>query len=337
MTTPFTIFAVRDTFEEIERLVDEGYCPIECSVGGKSIVDEMELDHHGEYSHLPGVAIAAYSQYYSALTPRSRIRLVTCAPVDADACFAAASLLGLVPHPDKDGPPWHKTDLTELATTINAIDLDPIGLNPLELPQGDLVLAWNILMSGNNTSDAAFAAGTHLWGQLTTAQGFRLAPLLKGVVDAEEARRHESVGDLERCDPTRFQNALVEAHRPIMPGGTPTVLCLAETTAWGFDVWYGRQPELGGPEDLAGWEHPVVLALGAQNHDITVGCPNVAVAEILFGKGGLKNVFDLLAPEGWGGREAIGGSPRGETMTKDQLHTAGSKIGGIVADVMRRA
>jgi len=50
-----------------------------------------------------------------------------------------------------------------------------------------------------------------------------------------------------------------------------------------------------------------------------MGCPNEVVAEELFGKGGLKNVFKQLKPEGWGGREAVGGSPRGIRLSWEEV------------------
>lgn len=311
MTNPFPnpLFLIGDTVDRIDRLVSEGgYTPVECSVGGESIVDDLELDHHGEYSHLPGVAIAAYENFLGARAERPFF--VTCAPVDADACFATAALMGLLP------PPTEEENLKHLAWTINQIDVDPIGANPLELPHGDMVLAWNVIMSGNLNTPSAYAAGTYLWEQLVKAPTWRLAPLLSGVKAAEEARRDSAAKDLENCSPTRY--------------GDPTVLCLFETEAWGFDVWYGRSVLTGSPEDLAGWEHPVVLALGKQSQEITVGCPSVEVAEAIFGPGGLKNVFAELQPEGWGGREAIGGSPRSKPMTKDALFTAGVKIASLI-------
>ena len=66
----------------------------------------------------------------------------------------------------------------------------------------------------------------------------------------------------------------------------------------------------------------MIVAL-APNGNITVGAENTEEAEQIFGKGGLKNVFPLLTPEGWGGREAIGGSPRGMKMSwEDTLEAA---------------
>jgi hypothetical protein len=309
-TLPGPVFRVSSDSSEIEELVTSGgFCPIECSIGGKSIVDDLELDHHGEYSHLPGVALAAYKQYPGECVERPF--LVTVPPVDADACFAAAALLGLLPHP-KDGP-GEKNDLTDLAETINKLDLDPIGINPLDLPGGELLLAWNVIMSGNNRSDSGFAAGTYLWQQLTTAMGWRLKPLLAGVEQAEIDRRTNAHADLKHCPQRTFG----------------PVLCLYETEAWGFDVWYDRKP-VAAPVEPHGWEHPVVLALGKQSEEITIGCPNDEVAEACFGPGGLKNVFAELQPEGWGGRESIGGSPRGQELGPEQLWAAGKVVASKV-------
>lgn len=49
-------------------------------------------------------------------------------------------------------------------------------------------------------------------------------------------------------------------------------------------------------------------------------------AEKFFGKGGLKNVFAKIEPQGWGGREAIGGSPRGQKLTREQALEAAKVI-----------
>ena len=46
--------------DQIEVLGEAGFCLVECSVGGRSLVCELELDHHNDYSHLQGVAISAY-------------------------------------------------------------------------------------------------------------------------------------------------------------------------------------------------------------------------------------------------------------------------------------
>jgi hypothetical protein len=307
--------------EEIRRLVAEGaFCPIECSIGGESITDSLLMDHHGELSDADGVAIRAYRDSFGVL--KDKPFFVTCSPVDADACFATAALAGLLPHPSREGPPWLKTDLTELAESINKLDVEPIGLNPLDLPGGDKILAWDALVSGSNRDDLGYMAGVGLWVQLTTAASHLLAPLLEGVKKSEEERRKTSSTELsDKLVHGKYDEGLVVA--------------LYETTAWGFDCWYNRRGFRSGESKsdantVAGWWNPVVLALAERSREITVGCPNQAVAEELFGEGGLKNVFAQLEPEGWGGREAIGGSPRGQEMTEAQLKAAAEKVASLI-------
>ncbi len=297
------------------------FCPIECSIGGESITDDLLMDHHGEHSKLEGVAIRAYRDHFGCRAEHPNF--VTCSPVDADACFATAALAGLLPHPSRsEWPPWLKTDITELAETINKLDVEPVGLNPLELPGGDKVLAWNALTSGCNRDDLGYMAGVGLWVQLTTAdsQSPLFAPLLEGVKKSEEGRRRMAVMDLADALLSRGSTGVDDAD---------LVLSIYESSSWGFDVWYSRLHDY--PADSAkGWAYPVVLALAKQSREITIGCPNQTVAEHLFGEGGLKTVFGKLEPEGWGGREAIGGSPRGAAMTEKQLKTAANKAANMI-------
>ena len=96
----------------------------------------------------------------------------------------------------------------------------------------------------------------------------------------------------------------------------------------GQRFWYGRRDGLpaGSPD---GWEAPVLVTRNARSGAITAGCASPAVAEALLGPGGLMAVFPLLprrADAGWGGREAIGGSPRGAIMTEDDAREAAALI-----------
>lgn len=53
---------------------DLGCCPVECSFGNESVVDEMQLDHHGALSTLPPVAeVAPVIVVYQAQTGRCNI------------------------------------------------------------------------------------------------------------------------------------------------------------------------------------------------------------------------------------------------------------------------
>jgi len=299
--------------DRIRYLVRDDWCPIECSIGGDSIVDDLLMDHHGKYSDLEPVSSRSYRDHYGARRT-SRARFVSCGCPDADATFTIAALAGLIPHPNQiveDVPVFlreQKTkDLTGLAETIGRVDLSPIGLDLTSMDGGDYLLLWNTLMSGQNNDTLGLQTGVGLWRTLLNATQRTLKPLLDAALETVRIRRDGALADLENSEQVGH------------------VLAIKDSTTWGFDVWYSRIEEY--PADtIEGWKHPVVIALVANGQNITVGCPNKEVAELLYGPGGLKNIFTTLSPEGWGGREAIGGSPRGSIMTWEQTLEAATVL-----------
>jgi len=291
--------------EEIKQLVSEGYCPVECSLGGESIVDDLVMDHHGEHSNLEAVSLRSYRDHYGARSEDPRF--VTTGVADADCCFTVASLAGTIPHPDREVgelPPHIKAsltrDLTALAETIARVDVSPIGLNIPELDGGDILLTWNA-MTSNARDSLGFAAGVGLWRSLLEGNPAQLNHFISAAKKAEEGRVNASNLDLVERGEQRDR-----------------VLLINKSRVFGFPEWYGRVEE--NPfEDATGWKNPVVLAWLENGQNVTIGCPNKEVAEQLFGQGGLKNVFHLLKPEGWGGREAVGGSPRGSKLSIEDV------------------
>lgn len=352
------VLVLSNSIEEIRALVAEGFCPVECSIGGESIVDALEMDHHGKLSHLEGVAVRAYRDQFAAR--KSDPRFVVCGTADADACFAIASLAGLLPHPsraaectDKTPPAVKKSltaDLGKLAETVNLLDVNPIGVDVTKVAGGDIVKTWNSLTSSNKDNLGLYT-GVGLWVNLTTGIPSVLATYFAASKAAEEARIVEATADLdERCERIGDMVAFLNNSR-----------------AWGFDVWYGRQLSTGTSEEIRGWSAPVVVALTERDRKVTLGAPNMEVAEALFGKGGLKNVFAALSrqsmaryPEmaqtaierdrkvaesegkpfdvathipaefGWGGREAIGGSPREMKLTGDDARAAAELVASLI-------
>jgi hypothetical protein len=198
-------------------------------------------------------------------------------------------------------------DLSALAETISRVDLSPIGLNIPEMEGGDVLLTWNA-MTGEGRTDLGFAAGVQLWVNLTEGNPKQLAPFFEAAKTAEEERRQASLEDLERC------GELVDG-----------VLVLKGSRTFGFPEWYGRREDRS-LDSIEGWEHSVVLAWLERGRNVTIGCPNSAVAKDLFGEGGLKNVFSELEPAGWGGREAVGGSPRGQELTEGEVEAAARAV-----------
>lgn len=296
--------------ETVKGYVAEGYCPVECSFGGVSVVDELELDHHGEKSGLESVAIRAYRDFFGARAEDPRFVINH---IDADCVFAVASLAGLLPHPsqaDKVKPFQVKTwtqDLLPLAETIALIDTDPIGRDVLSMPMGDILTTWNALFSANADDELAAYAGVEGWRRLLTQPSTQV--FVSAAEEAEKQRQISALADLkERSEKVG------------------DVLVLRQSRMFGFDVWYQRRPESGAPTEARGWANPVVVSCEEGADKITVACPNQKVAEELLGEGGLRGVFrelnahyDLPDASGFGGREAIGGSPRGQKMTEDDL------------------
>lgn len=309
---------VSNDVKEIKDLVAQGYCPVECSIEGDSIVDDLVMDHHGKYSHLGPVSTRSYLEHYGARKDDPRFVIAEC--VDADAAFTVAALAGLLPHPEREVPSFlpppvraaRTRDVRDIATTIGQVDLSPIGLTICDLPGGDFLQLWNAQMDMQNRDELGGLAAVILWRNLLDANPATLSPYLAAGRDSEKNRKLEALKDLgERGE--------------FIDG----VLVLKESRVWGFDDWYQRVPGLPFTA-VDGWKAPIVLAWAAQAHNITVGCPCIEVAESLFGKGGLKNIFPALAPEGWGGREAVGGSPRGVKMSWEQVTEAARKVAAVV-------
>ena len=284
--------------QEIVYMLDEGYEPIECSIGGRSIVGDLEMDHHGDLSHLTGVAIRAYENYGARKDDPS---FVVTGAADADATFAIAALAGLLPHPSNadliEGKPWLAgldADLSELAVLINLVDTAPIGVRLEEKgDDGAKLLLFN--QTSSSSQDAmSFYSGVDRWRWLTKSPS---EALLRAALDAEA----------ERVAAARNVEKIAHAGKNV---------AVIKSPVWGFDVWYSEFA-------------PIIVAL-APNGNITLGVSDKETAEQYLGEGGLKNIFPQLAPEGWGGREAIGGSPRGMKMSwEDALAAAEVVVAAI--------
>lgn len=315
------VIAMSKDIETVKNLVAAGFCPVECSFGGVSVVDELELDHHGEKSHLESVAIRAYRDFFGvrAEDPRFVIN-----HIDADSIFAVASLAGLLPHPEvaKSMPAYmQKTwgqDLMSLAETIAIMDTDPIGRDIIAMPMGSVLAAWNSLFGANANDELSAYAAVEGFRRLLTQPSARV--FVAAAENAENERREAALKDLRE--------------RGKKDGA---VMSIVQSRVFGFDVWYGRNVEAGMPTQACGWDNPIVVSWleGAEN--ITMACPNKTVAEELLGEGGLMNVFKALNAHygleegsGFGGRETIGGSPRGRKMTEEDLQIAVSVINQLM-------
>lgn len=261
--------ATTNNYEEADAYRLSGYEPIECSFGNRgSVVGKLMMDHHGDLSHLEGVAIRAYRDYRGACVGYSKF--VVTGQSDADATFAIAALIGLLP----DG-------LDKLAELVNQVDVNPVDIDLTETREGQQLLWWNQQCARPNNRVTDWFQNVFRWvsvPDLTDEQ------LLKAVTQ-EIDRRMTVEKDTAMLYQEPFQ-----------------LVVGVESNQWGFDCWY---------RDLA----PFVVAFNPHTNSITLGAKSLQLVEDYFGHGGFKNVFNHLG-EGWGGRETVGGSPRGQQMTR---------------------
>lgn len=301
LQTHVTVRIVNDV-RVARQLRDAGFCPVEAAYGEESVVDELRMDHHGALSHLEPVSLRAFRDHHGAR--RHDPRFVVAGELDPDAAFAMAALAGLVPAADEPGGDRAQA----IVEMIALVDTDPIGRDLTGEEGFAFLKLWSQLF---RTHDEALAPAAVLaWGPLTRRAREPLAGLLAGSLDAEIERRRTAEREARALD--------------VDVSDDRRVVLLDGPTVWGFDVWYGRD-EQQPAESVGAWRHPVVMTR-SEDGSVTVGCPNVTVAETLFGSGGLRGVFDTLEPSGWGGREAIGGSPRGVRLSLEETVAAARAI-----------
>lgn len=292
-------------YHEACRLRDAGYEPIECAFGQYgSVLGEHNLDHHGTESHREGVAIRACRDLFGARAADPRF--VVTGTADADAVLAIVALSASV---SADQIPSSFYEL------VDRHDVDPIGLDLLDSPDG-VRLAW-------------FNQRPHL---TQSEEGFRQAighmvRLLEQDIDAktrknvrasDNARRRKALeGVLSRLAKDGMALPIPESVEglPVLRGEAAEEeaarVLVVNSTVWGFDQWYRLAP--------------VVVSYASRMAKVTVGCPDIDTAERMFGPGGLMRVWKALG-RGWGGRETIGGSPRGQRLGASETHTTAAAV-----------
>lgn len=308
------IIAYTNDYDTACRMRDDGYEPVECAFGQHgSVLGKYALDHHGTESHREGVALRACRDLYGAR--RKDPRFVVTGTPDADAVLAIIALAALVPQ---------ESIPESFYRLVDRQDVDPIGLDLLADPDG-LPLAWFNQRPELHQSEAGFRRAikdmTHvLLHGLPPAERQRVAAsdrsrrqrALEGIVLLLDwdGRRVPIPAEPELC-PVRRGDDLTPLTAPVL---------VVNSTVWGFDLWYRVAP--------------VVVSYASRQAKVTLGCPDKATSERIFGPGGLQTVWPHLGT-GWGGREAVGGSPRGvrlqladaeRTARKVLLHLADSPL-----------
>ena len=278
---------------EIPEYIEKGFVPVEMSEGSHSFVDFRELDHHNELSDRPSASITAM-KFYGDLANETTAHIMV-NHADADCVVTGLTLLGLLP----------KELHEKLNPEIGLADTVPIGLDYSKLKFGGHIQVWKKAMQSIKQSGWSWLYGLSLWLEILERPELYQKHFDK--LNEEEAERIR----LARED---YSNAVISK--------SGRVVLVMPSRVKGYEVYFQRQNEF--PDDaLQGWKHWCVIAVPDwKESKAQISCPNIKVAEAAFGAGGLKNVFDLLPKvdgKEWGGRETVGGSPRGVEFPRERI------------------
>jgi len=300
---------VASSLEEAISYLNQGYCPIECAFGNDSVIDELELDHHGNLDHLESVSLRAYRDFYGqrASDPRFVVR----GSPDFDNTFAIGALMGILPklderycqtsdnHLEKKHPNKTMQDLVELIDR-----LDRYGdCNLLEAPQGEALMLWQAMTYRHPTSLSYYSALNN-WIYITT---HNISPItLKYIHELEIDRQAKT----EKTPIESIHDAVG----------------FVKSNLWGFNHWYSQKPII------------VQFIQRSNTHGfVRIGIKDHQTAEKLLGPGGLKNIYANLTPKGWGGSTAIGGGPVNILLSESQVRNNAMRIGILVQQHLDKA
>lgn len=291
--------------------------PVECSFGQHSVMDSYMLDHHGAMADAEAVSIRGYRDLFG-VAANNAVFMVN--HIDADNTFTIAAMAGILPHPKNIGKGnIFGKDYIQLAETIAKMDTDPIAYDVLKLPYGGILVAWESLYAFKEVSDEFALKAVDGWRQLLTEE--RMSSIIANAVTLEKERHEMAMKDM-----------LEYGER------SGRVLCINGNRVFGFSEWYSRLATDNNIRQASSWKNPIVIAKNAKD-ELIFATPNKEVAEELFGKGGLLNVFKELnilfnceAGCGFGGREGIGGSPRGRKMSVGDMEASAV----VINEILRR-
>lgn len=288
----------------------KGYTPVECCFGECSIVDDLELDHHGPFSDREGVAIRAYRDCFGSRAENPKF--VTTGFPDEDATWAMCAAAGILPHPSNadrfpDAPPAMariaRQNLLHVAELINHVDVNPDeAITLVDTYWGRLVLSWRQQAHPTQRDLLAWMGGLDRWRCLCSAQ---TDDMINVAVNAQRERLEE-VGSA--------RSIVISEQVVVVDFST-----LGPNSAF-YRVWLERFPVvvafIGGPTGFG---------------TCSFVTRSVADAEQLFGRGGLRAAYPALAPGGCGGRENIGGSNRTAFVNWEHARGFGQQLAALHA------
>lgn len=291
VTSKTPCLAHAGTWEEAVRYLDQGYEPVECSFGSRSILGPLRLDHHGLLSHEKPVSIKAAEL---AMKGERCQNFVVTGPPDPDAIYAIAVLSGAI-EPDLG-----------IAQAIAVTDLDPIGVDRLA--------------QARHLREVLFDLS--LGEPLPTVEGFYRA-LGCGIRYFQPRRLSTDEVFAARCyEESRISKVMasvVEAHH---------LTILLEWNRIGRDVWHRSAPLAVqykpdfGIISVSGCTRMGAERLGTQSVFDVLGKAGLDT---------FYPVMDeVLGLTGSGGRPDIGGAPRNVRFSFDDAKRVFNALEGLV-------
>lgn len=306
-----TIIRQSNKLDEVRQLVSLGYCRI--------AVNDLSLTP-GSSDDSEGVALSAYRDHFGARAKDKRFVLT--GPANAGSLFAAASLMGELPHPLREEDfDWatplqtiSKTwDFSSLAETVDASCMNTDGRNPKGVdalgnrPFRQLLLKWHKRVPIVNDTLGLYH-GVGAWREMCCQHTTLLDEISEDNYDHSE-------------HPERAR------HPP-----EPRVLFIKDAVSKDFNKWY--------------LSAPVVVAHWKGSNMVKISCSNRAIAKRLFGPGGLTNVFPELNEKlpgprvklhendnnEWGGKTSYGGCPEFAPLSEDDARSAARIVANFLKE-----
>ncbi len=296
---------VADNYDDAVALKDKGWTPIECSFGDSSVIDELEMDHHGALSNREGVAIRAYRDFFGKLKDNPRF-VVTGFP-DEDATFAICALTGIIPHPSfaskfpfapENQQITAQMDLTSISVLINDVDLNlNLALSLIDTYRGRMILSWRQQGHKNCRDKLAWYGGVDRWRTILTSQN---SDFINAALDSQ-------ISNIESV----LQAPFKEISKEIV------VVDLSEfgPNSIYYKLWLDK--------------YPILIAYFGNTNNLgrcSFAVRDADTSKKLFGTRGLIAIYPYLYPGDCGGREIIGGSSRNSTISWQEAYQYGQQI-----------
>lgn len=292
--------------EDIPHLISAGVVPIEMAEGETSYVDEMVLDHHNQYNHMPAACKTAL-EYVGIFgdTNNEKPYMFMVNHVDLDCVLSGALLLDLLDNIRYIDNGKMLNNFVELAALDDTDPLNPLISGVPESQEMKIIRTWKDCMKSQKNSGWAWIHGLLLLHSMCFRNVLDWTPTFNRMKQKELDRVMQGNKD--------YMNAVISEDN--------TVVYVAPSKVWAFDIHFQRNKEVEDFNQLDAWKHHVVMAWVPGLEKVTISCPNLAIAEKVFGNGGLCNIFSIMPKyngECWGGRQTVGGSPRGVKITQEQ-------------------